>query len=144
MKKWLLQTKILSGKGLNQVKVKELMDGNFNEENIDELNVAVSTLIEAGETKEYTDNVYLKLGVFEGENKEGAFGAYVDAFNGDDQNELFFMHQIEALELAGSGCSSGCSCGGKCSGHTDEAEREEILKYVNGDSDLSDNTNKVK
>ncbi len=140
MKKWLLQTKILSGKGLNQVKVKELMKGGFSEENIDELNVAVSALIEAGETKVYTDNVYLKLGVFEGENKEGAFGAYVDAFNGDDQNELFFMHQIEALELAGS----GCSCGGKCSGHTDEAEREEILKYVNGDSDLSDNTNKVK
>ena len=45
MKKWLLQTKILSGKGLNQVKVKELMEGGFNEENIDELNVAVSMQI---------------------------------------------------------------------------------------------------
>jgi hypothetical protein len=124
MKKWLLQTKLLSGKGLKQVKVRELMKGDFNEENIDELNVAVSTLIEAGETKEYTDNVYLKLGVFEGENKDDAFGAYADAFSGDDQNELFFMNQIEALELA----SSGCNCGGKCSGHIDDAEREEILK----------------
>lgn len=132
MKKWLLQTKILSGKGLNQVKVKELMKGGFSEENIDELNVAVSTLIEAGETKEYTDNVYLKLGVFEGENKEGAFGAYVDAFNGDDQNELFFMHQIEALELAGG----GCSCGGKCSGHIDESKEEQFILESDGIANL--------
>ena len=113
MKKWLLGTKLISGKGIKQVKVGELMGGDFKEENMDELNVAVSNLIEAGETTEYTDNVYLKLGVFEGDTKEDAFGAYVGAFDGDDQNELFFMNQIEALELAGN----GCACGGNCGGH---------------------------
>ena len=112
MKKWLLGTKLISGKGIKQVKVGELMGGDFKEENMDELNVAGSNLIEAGETTEYTDNVYLKLGVFEGDTKEDAFGAYVEAFDGDDQNELFFMNQIEALELAGNGCACGVNCGG--------------------------------
>ena len=111
MKKWLLGTKLISGKGIKQVKVGELMGGDFKEENMDELNVAVSNLIEAGETTEYTDNVYLKLGVFEGDTKEDAFGAYVEAFDGDDQNELFFMNQIESLELAGNGCACGGNCG---------------------------------
>jgi hypothetical protein len=132
MKKWLLQTKLLSGKGLKQVKVRELMKGDFNEENIDELNVAVSTLIEAGETKEYTDNVYLKLGVFEGENKDDAFGAYADAFSGDDQNELFFMNQIEALELA----SSGCNCGGKCSSNGGDMNNE--FRFVANDETIAE------
>ena len=120
MKKWLLETKLISGKGIKQVKVGELMSGDFKEENMDELNVAVSNLIEAGETTEYTDNVYLKLGVFEGATKEAAFGAYVDAFDGDDHNELFFMNQIEALELA----SNGCACGGNCGHDSKENDGE--------------------
>ena len=109
-KKWLLEAQLISGKGVNQVKVGELM-GDFKEENVDEFREAVSTLIEAGETREYNEGVFLRLGEYEGATIEEAYNNYFEAFDGDDHNELFFMNQIEAIELA------GCACGGKCGGH---------------------------
>ena len=113
-KKWLLEAQLISGKGVNQVKVGELM-GDFKEENVDEFREAVSALIEAGETREYNEGVFLRLGEYEGDTIEEAYNSYFEAFDGDDHNELFFMNQIEAIELAG--CA--CACGGNCGGHDD-------------------------
>ena len=111
-KRWSLEVALLSGVGVNQVKVGELM-GDFKEEDTEHFNEVVRGLIEQGETKEYSENVVLKLGEFEGETVMDAYTEYFEAFDGDDQNELFFMNQIEALELAGN----GCACGGNCGGH---------------------------
>lgn len=125
-KKWLLEAQLISGKGVNQVKVGELM-GDFKEENVDEFREAVSTLIEAGETREYNEGVFLRLGEYEGATIEEAYNSYFEAFDGDDHNELFFMNQIEAIELA------GCACGGKCGtgDNTDKlAESKALLDSV--------------
>ena len=106
-RKWLLEVQLEKGTGVNQVKVGELMDGGKTD---DECKEIISTLLEAGETREYNENVFLRLGEFEGATKEEAFNNYFEAFDGDDQNELFFMHQIDAVELAVE-----CGCGGNCS-----------------------------
>ena len=117
MKKWLLEARLESGMGVNQVKVGELMDGCKSD---DECKEIISTLLNAGETKEYKENVFLRLGEFEGATLEDAFNKYFEEFDGDDQNELFFAHQIDAKELA----SSGCACGGSCGGHSDKTQDE--------------------
>ena len=122
MKKWLLEARLESGMGVNQVKVGELMDGCKSD---DECKEIISTLLDAGETKEYKENVFLRLGEFEGATLEDAFNKYFEEFDGDDQNELFFMHQIDAKELA----SSGCACGGSCGGHNrcTDIKRDDIM-----------------
>lgn len=107
-KKWSLEVKLLSGTGVNQVKLGALM-GDFKEEEDDYFNESVRSLIDAGEVREYKENVVLKLGEFEGSTKEEAYGNYFESFDGDDQNELFFMNQVEAIELA-----VPCGCGGNC------------------------------
>ena len=107
-KKWSLEVALLSGIGVNQVKVGEVM-GDFKEEDTEYFDGVVRDLIEKGDTREYKENVVLKLGEFEGETIEDAYSAYFDAFDGDDQNELFFINQIQAVELA------NCACGGNCS-----------------------------
>lgn len=105
-RKWLLEVHLEKGTGVNQVKVGELMDGSKTD---DECKEIISTLLEAGETREYNENVFLRLGEFEGATKEEAFNNYFESFDGDDQNELFFLHQIDAKELAVE-----CGCGGNC------------------------------
>ena len=137
-KRWSLEVKLLSGIGVNQVKLSALM-GDFKEEDENYFNESIRGLIEAGEVKEYKENVVLKLGEFEGSTKEEAYGNYFESFDGDDQNELFFMNQVEAIELA-----VPCGCGGNC--HTadnldklregmkliDAMTEEHRMDYLNG------------
>lgn len=137
-RKWLLEVGLEKGTGVNQVKVGELMNGGKTD---DECKEIISTLLEAGETKEYTENVFLRLGEFEGATKEEAFNNYFESFNGDDQNELFFMHQINAVEL-----SVECGCGGNCSNNAREAKAliesmsdEQVSQYIDGEIDRHGN-----
>ena len=136
-KKWSLEVALLSGIGVNQVKVGEVM-GDFKDEDKEYFDGVVRDLIAKGDTREYKENVVLKLGEFEGETIEDAYSAYFDAFEGDDQNELFFMNQINAVELA------SCACGGNCSSNNmdklkeskallDSMTDEQRMDYLNGD-----------
>ena len=124
-KRWSLEVKLLSGVGVNQVKLSALM-GDFKEEDENYFNESVRGLIEAGDVREYNENVVLKLGEFDGATKEEAYENYFESFTGDDHNELFFMNQIEAIELA-----VPCGCGGNCGKDVTEDFKEVKFEVTN-------------
>lgn len=102
LKRWLLHAKLERGVGVSQIRVAVLMDGrNAFVDDFNEVMQDVLSLIDG--TQEYDSNVFLRLGVFEGNTEFEAYLNYTKLFDGSNKDSMVWMAQVQFDEIQTSG-----------------------------------------